>query len=462
MKDFFGILESRSISRIDDPVVVVEKIEGVSYGELVEVCGFGIERRYGVVLEMSEKYTVVQVFRGAYGLSIDRTTVRFLGKVPSFRVSQELLGRILNGSGQPIDGFSLPVRGESRFIYGSSINPAAREYPSEIIETGISVIDGMATLVKGQKLPIFSVDGLPHNEIAAQIARQANITEESGELAIIFVAMGIKNDEAFFFREEFENSGALSRAIMFLNLASDPVEESIIAPRYALTLAEYLAFECGMDVLVIMTDMTNYCNALREISSIRNEIPTRKGYPGYLYSDLASIYERCGRIKGRKGSITQIPILTMPGDDITHPVPDTTGYITEGQLVLDRMLHDKGIYPPLNPLPSLSRLMKDTIGDKSTREDHADVASQLYSAYAKVQEIRSLATIIGEEDLAPVDRIYLKFGEEFEKIFINQGKYERRSIHDTLNKAWHVLSILPIKELHRIRREFIEKYRVSQ
>lgn len=451
-------LEYTGVSRISGPIIVVENVQGVGYDELVEVITPNGETRLGKVLEVSRRAAVVQVFEGTTGLSPSETRVRFLGKPLEVPVSTEMLGRVLNSFGEPIDGNPKPFTEERRDVNGLPLNPAAREYPRDFIQTGISAIDGMCSLVRGQKLPIFSGSGLPHNELAAQIARQAQIRGEEEEFYVVFIAMGLRHDEAVFFRRSFEESGAIKNVAMFLNLAEDPPVERLITPRTGLTLAEYLAFDQEAHVLVILTDMTNYCEALREVSSAMEEIPSRKGYPGYMYSDLASIYERAGRIAGRKGSITQMPILTMPNDDITHPIPDLTGYITEGQIVLERSLEKKGIYPPVNVLLSLSRLMKDGIGEGRTREDHADVASQLYAAYAHCVELRSLATIIGEEALSSRDRDYLKFGDQFERKFINQGKDENRSIEQTLELAWDLLAILPEDELTRIHPEFVRQH----
>lgn len=450
------------MSRISGPIVIVENVRDVGYDELVEVITPSGETRLGKVLEVTRKIAVVQVFEGTTGLSPSETRVRFLGKPLEIPVSTDMLGRILNSFGEPIDGYPKPFTEELRDVNGAPINPTAREYPRDFIQTGISAIDGMCSLVRGQKLPIFSGSGLSHNELAAQIVRQAQIRGEEEEFYIIFVAMGLRHDEATFFRKSFEKAGAIKNVTMFLNLAENPPVERLITPRAGLTLAEYLAFEQEAHVLVILTDMTNYCEALREVSSAMEEIPSRKGYPGYMYSDLASIYERAGRVAGRKGSITQMLILTMPNDDITHPIPDLTGYITEGQIVLERDLEKKRIYPPINVLLSLSRLMKDGIGKGHTREDHADVASQLYAAYARCNEIRSLATIIGEEALSMRDRDYLRFGEEFEKRFINQRRDENRSIEETLNIAWDLLAILPEDELTRIHTEYIKKYLPSK
>ena len=449
--------EYASISEISGPLIIVEGVEGVGFDEMAEVVTPSGEVRRGRVLEVGRGKAIVQVFEGTAGLSVSETRVRFLGEPLKVPVSTEMLGRVMNSLGEPIDGNPAPFTEDMRDVNGSPLNPTAREYPRDFIQTGVSVIDGMCSLVRGQKLPIFSASGLPHNMLAAQIARQAEIAGGE-EFYIVFAAMGIKHDEAAFFRRSFEKSGAIKRTAMFINLAEDPTMERIITPRTALTLAEYLAFEQEAHVLVILTDMTSYCEALREVSASLEEVPSRKGYPGYMYSDLASIYERAGRVQGKNGSLTQMPILTMPNDDITHPIPDLTGYITEGQIVLDRNLHNKGIYPPVNVLISLSRLMKDGIGKGKTREDHPDVASQLYAAYAQCNEIRSLASIIGEEALSQRDRAYLQFGDEFEMKFINQGTEENRSIEETLEIAWNLLSTLPEEELTRIHREYLNKY----
>ena len=445
------------VSRISGPIIVIEGVTEVGFDEMVEIVTPSGEIRRGRVLEVGRGKAIVQVFEGTTGLSLSETRVRFLGEPLKVPVSTEMLGRVMNSLAEPIDGNPKPFAEEMRDVNGSPLNPTAREYPRDFIQTGISVIDGMCSLVRGQKLPIFSASGLPHNILAAQIARQAEIA--SGEdFYIVFAAMGIKHDEAAFFRRSFERGGAIKRVAMFINLAEDPTIERIITPRTALTLAEYLAFEQETHVLVILTDMTSYCEALREVSASLEEVPSRKGYPGYMYSDLASIYERAGRIQGKNGSLTQMPILTMPNDDITHPIPDLTGYITEGQIVLDRDLYNRGIYPPVNVLVSLSRLMKDGIGEGKTREDHADVSSQLYAAYAQCNEIRSLASIIGEEALSQRDRAYLRFGDEFEMKFINQGTEENRTIEKTLDIAWDLLSILPGEELTRIHREYLDRY----
>lgn len=449
--------EYLGITRIFGPIIVVEGIRNVGYDELVEVVAPTGEIRRGRVLQVDSKKAIIQVFEGTTGLSPSETRVRFHGEPLKVPVSAEMLGRVFNSVGEPIDADPKPFIEDHRDVNGSPLNPTAREYPKEFIQTGISIIDGTTSLVRGQKLPIFSGSGLPHNILAAQIARQAVIAGGE-EFYIVFAAMGIEHDEASFFQKSFEKGGGLKRTAMFLNLAEDPPMERILTPRTALTLAEYLAFEEGSHVLVILTDMTAYCEALREVSSSLEEVPSRKGYPGYMYSDLASIYERAGRIRGNKGSITQMPILTMPNDDITNPVPDLTGYITEGQVVLDRTLHIKGIYPPVDGLISLSRLMKDGIGKERTREDHADVSSQIYAGYAHCNELRSLASIIGEEALSLRERAYLHFGDEFERKFLNQGKDENRPIEKTLDLAWDVLSILPEGELTRIHQEYIDKY----
>jgi V/A-type H+-transporting ATPase subunit B len=453
-----GIAEYRTIRMIKGPLLFVEGVTDVAYDEIVEVELESSEKRRGRVLEVSRGIAVVQVFEGTTGITTTGTTVRFLGQTLQIPVSEDMLGRIFNGLGDPIDGGPPIIAEERRDINGDPLNPAARAYPEDFIQTGVSAIDGMNTLVRGQKLPIFSGSGLPHNLLAAQIARQATVRGKEEEFAVVFAAIGIKYDEALFFKKFFEESGAKSKVAMFVNLANEPAMIRLVTPRVALTLAEYLAYERDMHILAIITDMTNYAEALREISSAREEIPGRQGYPGYMYSDLATIYERAGRAHGKKGSITQMPILTMPNDDITHPIPDLTGYITEGQVVLDRTLHNKGIYPPVNVLMSLSRLMKEGIGKGKTREDHANVYDQLYAAYSRAQELRSLATIVGEESLTETDRKYLRFGEAFEKRFLNQLPTENRSIEETLDIAWDILSILPESELTNIRIEYIKKY----
>lgn len=457
----YGGQEILGAARVEGPIVVVEGMRGVGYDEVVEIVDALGRVRRGRVLEIGEETAVIEVFAGTTGLSIDDTHVRFQGHPMQIPVSLEMLGRTFDGLGTPIDGGPVPLAERWADINGQPINPTARIYPRDVIQTGISAFDGMNALVLGQKLPIFSGSGLPHNQLAAQIVRQANIPsigKEQQQFAVVFAAMGIKHDVADFFRESFASSGALLHVTMFLNLADDPPIERLITPRAALTLAEYLAFEQGLHVLVVLTDMTNYCEALRQISNIRGEVPSRKGYPGYLYSDLASLYERTGRIKGSEGSITQLPILTMPNDDITHPVPDLTGYITEGQTVLSRELFLQGTYPPVAVLPSLSRLMKDGIGEGRTRADHAHLSAQLYAAYAHVQDIRSLASVIGEEELAAVDQDYLKFGRAFEQTFIGQSPTENRSIEDTLNLGWRMLALLPREELTRVTEAEIERY----
>ncbi|WP_129409777.1 V-type ATP synthase subunit B [Marinitoga lauensis] len=451
-----AIREYSGVSQIRGPLMVIENIKDIKYDEVVEIESGNIKRT-GKVIMVSEDAAVIQVFEGTQGLSLTQPKIKFLGKPLEINLSPDILGRTFDGLGRPIDGMGEIIAEKSIDINGSAINPAAREYPRNFIQTGISAIDSMLTLIRGQKLPIFSGNGLPHNKLAVQIAKQAKL-KSNEEFAVVFGAIGLKKDDANFIIKNFEESGAIKNMVVFLNLASDPVVERIATPRMALTVAEYLAFELGKHVLVILNDMTNYCEALRELSNYRGEIPGRKGFPGYLYSDLASIYERAGMIRGKEGSVTQIPILTMPNDDITHPIPDLTGFITEGQIVLSRDLHRKNIYPPINVLPSLSRLMKDGIGKGYTRDDHPDVSSQLFASYSRVFEIRSLAAIIGEDDLSETDRLYLSFGKEFEEIFINQGFDEERPLEETLNLAWKILSILPKTELTRIKKEYIEKY----
>jgi V/A-type H+-transporting ATPase subunit B len=460
-----GGQEVIGVSRVEGPIVVVERAGSVGYDEVVEVIDSQGRLRRGRVLEVGEDMAVVEIFAGTTGLSIDGTRVRFQGSPLHIPVTEEMLGRVFDGLGTPLDGGPLPLADRFADINGQPINPTARIYPRDYIRTGISAIDGMNTLVMGQKLPIFSGAGLPHDQLAAQIVRQAVLgtpagesTSASGQFAIVFAAMGVKHDIAAYFRDSFVKSGALTRVAMFLNLADDPPVERLVTPRVALTLAEYLAFEQDMNVLVIFTDMTNYCEALRQISNIRGEVPSRKGYPGYLYSDLASLYERAGRIKTSQGSITQLPILTMPNDDITHPVPDLTGYITEGQIVLGRDLYHQDIYPPIAVLPSLSRLMKDGIGEGRTRADHGHLSAQLYAAYAHIQEVRSLASVIGEEELSTIDRQYLEFGRAFERELIHQDLTEDRSIEQTLTIGWRLLSMLPQEELTRVTADEIKQY----
>lgn len=452
-----GNISYATVTQISGPLIFVSGIKGVGYDELVQVKA-GNRHSMGRVLDVSKEVAVIEVFKGTTGLSLGETSVEFLGRGLEVGVSQDILGRVFDGIGAPADGKPEPYVKEKRDINGSPINPTAREYPSEFIETGISAIDGMDSLVRGQKLPIFSGAGLPHNALAAQIVRQAKLLNSSESFAVVFVAIGITHDEAMYFRKSFEESGALANTSMVLNLADSPPVERITAPRVGLTMAEYLAFEEGMHVLVVMTDMTNYCNALREISSSRGEIPARKGYPGYMYTDLASIYERAGKIIGKKGSITLLPILTMPNDDISHPIPDLTGYITEGQIVLDRGLYRKGIYPPVDIALSLSRLMKDGVGKGFTREDHMDLSNQLYASYARMKEVRSLEMVVGEEGLSEKDKMYLKFGEFFEQNFLNQGENQDRSIEQTLGLGWQALSVLPEDELTRVSKEEIEAY----
>jgi len=466
----YGGQEIVGVARVEGPIVVVEGTGNVGYDEVVEIIDSLGRRRRGRILEVGEDVAVVEVFAGTTGLNIEDTRTRFLGHPLRIPVSQEMLGRVFDGMGEPIDGGPPPLADHYADVNASPINPTARVYPRDYIQTGISAIDGMNTLVMGQKLPIFSGSGLPHDALAAQIVRQATLGQPVGEagestaeqhsteFAIVFAAVGVKHDVATYFRESFAESGALPRVATFLNLADDPPVERLVTPRVALTLAEYLAFEQNMHVLIVMTDMTNYCEALRQISNIRGEVPSRKGYPGYLYSDLASIYERTGRIKGSTGSITQIAILTMPNDDITHPVPDLTGYITEGQIVLGRDLFQQDIYPPIAVLPSLSRLMKDGIGEGHTRADHSHIAAQLYASYAHVQDVRSLASVIGEEELSTVDQLYLKFGQAFEREFLRQELSEDRTIKETLEQGWRVVSILPKDELTRVSEAEIEQY----
>ena len=456
-------VEYKGITSVDGPIIVLKRTENVFYNETVCVRDRYGEKRIGKVVDISEEAVVVQIFGSTTGLDLQAATFEFLDEPLELRVGEGLLGRVFNGLGKPIDGYPEIISSKKMNVNGYPINPFARVYPRDFIQTGISSIDGMNSLVRGQKLPIFSGNGLPHNKLAAQIIRQAKLRNSEEQFVMVFAGMGIKSDFANYFVKQFEESGVLSKVVMFQSLADAPSIERIITPRCALTAAEYLAFEKGMHVLVVMTDMTNYCEALREISTTRGEVPGRKGYPGYLYSDLAELYERAGRIKGSKGSITQIPILTMPNDDISNPIPDLTGYITEGQIVLDREMDSKGIYPPVAGLPSLSRLMKDGIGvtkdgKEMTREDHANVSSQLFASYSKVKSIRNLAAIIGEEELSPLDRQFMRFGERLEKEFFTQGEYENRTIEETLDIGWKVLATLPREELYRIKPEYIEKY----
>ncbi len=452
------MLEYRTVSQIAGPLLFVENVENAGYGEIVEITLPNGEKKSGQVLDTRKGMAIVQVFGPTSGLDTKGTFVKFLGDIVRLPVSDDMLGRVFDGLGNPRDGGSPLLSKEKVEIVGYAINPYARDEPSEFIQTGISAIDGMNTLVRGQKLPIFSGSGMPHNEIAAQIARQAKVLGKEESFAVVFAAMGITSEEAHFFIESFRNTGAFERSVMFLNLASDPSMERIITPRMALTAAEYFAFERDMHVLVILTDMTNYCEALREISAAREEVPGRRGYPGYMYTDLATIYERAGRIKGKKGSVTQFPILSMPGDDMTHPIPDLTGYITEGQIVLSRDLFHKNIYPPIDVLMSLSRLMNQGIGKGKTREDHRGVADQLYSSYARGRDLRSLSAIVGEGALTQEDRQFLHFADDFERRFVGQGKNEDRGIEETLDLGWELLASIPESELKRVKREYIEKY----
>ncbi len=449
--------EYTNISYISGPILIVEKAKELSYGAQVEILVGDDQKKSGQVLEVTEDYAVIQVLEGTLGLDVKTTRIRLLEDVVRFGVSRDMVGRIFNGRGEPIDGLP-PVIPEKRLpIIGLPINPISRDKPADFIQTGISAIDGFNTLVRGQKLPIFSGAGLPANEIAAMIIRNAEVRGEGEEFLVVFGAIGITQREYTYFLQEFEKTGALSKLIAFINLADDPTIERLLTPRYALTVAEYFAFELDYHVLVILTDMTNYCEALREIGAAREEVPGRRGYPGYMYTDLATIYERAGRIKGKKGSVTQIPILTMPDDDMTHPIPDLTGYITEGQIVLSRELHRIGVFPPIDVLLSLSRLMNLGIGKGKTREDHRELANQLYASYARGKDMRRLVAIVGEDALSEIDRTYLKFADRFEWEMINQGE-KARTIEETLSVGWELLSMFPRSELARIRREYIDKY----
>lgn len=449
----------KTIQQVAGPLLFVEKVENAAYGEIVEITNALGERLRGQVLDSRAGLAVVQVFGATLGLSTSSTSVRFLGETARVSVSDEMLGRVFNGLGNPRDNGPSIISKTKVEIVGSGINPYSREEPSEFIQTGISTIDGMNTLVRGQKLPLFSGSGLPHNVLAAQIARQAKVLNSSENFSVVFAAMGITSEEANFFIRQFEETGALERTVLFLNLSSDPSMERILTPRLALTTAEYLAYEKESHVLVILTDMTNYAEALREISAARDEVPGRRGYPGYMYTDLATIYERAGKVKGRKGSITQIPILTMPADDKTHPIPDLTGYITEGQIYVSRDLDRAGVYPPIDVLESLSRLMNQGIGPKRTREDHRGMADQLYASYAQGKDVRALSAIVGEEALSETDRKFLKIAQTFEKTFVKQGLNEDRSIEQTLDIGWDVISPLSDTEIKRIKPEMVEKYR---
>lgn len=456
--------EYLGLDNINGSLAVIKGIKDAFYDEITEITLDSGEKRIGRIIEITEDYCIVQVFEGTRSISLNNTKTRLTGKPLTLPLSKEILGRTFDGLGRPADGLG-PVFAEcENDINGKPINPVSREYPRSFIQTGISSIDCLLTLIRGQKLPIFSGNGMPHDKLALQIATQSKIADSDNKnFAIVFAAMGVNHDVADHFISAFQESGAIERSVIFINTSSDPIAERILTPRCALTAAEYLAFTHNMHVLVIMTDITAYCEAVREISSSKQEIPSRKGYPGYLYSDLASLYERAGMIKSSTGSITQIPILTMPNDDITHPIPDLTGYITEGQIVLDRGLNQKNIYPPVSVLPSLSRLMKDGIGEGYTRADHADVSNQLFSSYAKVQDARALASVIGEDELSETDRIYIKFGDEFEKYFIGQGYTENRDINKTLDLAWKMLSILPKSELDRISPKLLdEKYQQGE
>ncbi len=453
------ILDYIGVKEINGSLIVLDDVEDASFEEVVDIRMDDGTMRQGRIVQMEGKRVVIQVFEGTRGISLQNTRTRLLGHPMEMPLSPEILGRVFDGAGRPIDGLGdiFPLKRAN--INGTAINPVSRIYPKNYINTGISTIDVLMTLIRGQKLPIFSGSGMKHNELAVQIARQAKIKDANeNNFAIVFAAMGAKNDVAEYFRRSFDESGVLQKVVMFLNLSNDPIIERILTPRCALTVAEYLAFELGMHVLVIMTDMTSYAEALREFSSSKGEIPGRKGYPGYLYSDLASLYERAGMVRGKEGSVTQIPILTMPNDDVTHPVPDLTGYITEGQIVLDRALDNSGVYPPVSVLPSLSRLMKDGIGAGYTREDHSALSNQLFAAYAKVMDARSLASVIGEEELSPTDKKYLEFGKRFEKRYVNQGFNENRSIEESLDLGWTLLATLPREELDRVDDAILDQY----
>lgn len=452
-------IEYFGLNSINGPLIALEGVQNASFDEIVQITVERKEKKLGRIVEIYEDKAVIQVFEGTENMSLNNTRVKLTGHPLEIALSPEILGRTFNGIGQPIDGLGDIIPEKKADVNGKPLNPVSREYPRNYIHTGISAIDCLTTLIRGQKLPIFSGNGLPHDQLAAQIVKQASLGEHSDEkFAIVFAAMGVKYDVAEFFRKTFDETGVFSHVAMFLNLANDPVVERLITPKVALTAAEYLAFEKGMHILVILTDMTSFAEAMREISSSKGEIPSRKGYPGYLYSELATIYERAGIVTGANGSVTQIPILTMPNDDITHPIPDLTGYITEGQIVLDRALHGQAVYPPISVLPSLSRLMKDGIGEGYTRADHQDVANQLFSSYAKVGEARNLASVIGEDELSSIDKKYLAFGRAFETEFIGQGAKENRSMIDTLELGWKLLRMLPREELDRINTKVLEKY----
>ena len=452
--------EYKTIKEIVGPLMLVEGVDGVKYDELVEVVQEDGRLRRGKVLEVRDDKAVVQLFENTQGLKISTSKARFLGRSLSLDLSEDMLGRVFDGMGNPRDGGAPIIPDKRMNVNGEPINPAARDYPDEFIQTGVSAIDGLNTLVRGQKLPIFSMSGLPHAELAAQIARQAKVRGKDEKFAVVFAAIGITYEEAQYFVDDFKKTGAIERTVLFTNLANDPAIERIATPRMALTCAEYLAFEKGMHVLVIMTDITNYAEALREVSAARKEVPGRRGYPGYLYTDLAQIYERAGRIRGKKGSITQIPILTMPEDDKTHPIPDLTGYITEGQIILSRELYKKGVNPPIDVLPSLSRLKDKGIGAGKTREDHADTMNQLFSAYARGKECKELSAILGDSALSATDKLYAKFAESFEKEYVSQGFSADRTIEETLDIGWKLMKILPRAELKRIKEKFLDKYLV--
>jgi V/A-type H+-transporting ATPase subunit B len=452
------IREYQTVSSIAGPLMLVEGVAGVKYQELVQITLPSGEMRRGQVLEIEKDKALVQVFEGTTGIDVPATKVRFMGRGITIDLSPEILGRVFGGLGRPRDGGPAIIPDKRTDVNGAPINPYAREYPNEFIQTGVSPIDGLNTLVRGQKLPIFSGSGLPHNRLAAQIVRQSRVLGTSEPFAVVFGAMGITFEEAEFFIRDFTQSGAIERTVLFLNLADEPAIERIATPRAALTAAEYLAFELGMHVLVVLTDMTNYCEALREVSAARKEIPGRRGFPGYLYTDLSSIYERCGRIKGRKGSITMMPVLTMPEDDKTHPIPDLTGYITEGQIILSRAMHRRRIYPPVDVLPSLSRLKDKGIGKDKTREDHADLFNQLYACYARGKEAEELEVILGDAALSDVDKVYLRFAREFEEQYISQGEQESRTIEQTLDLGWKLLAVFPRNELKRVRDAYLDKY----
>ena len=452
-------LQYLGLQQVNGPLIFLDHVQDVSFDEMVAIACDDDTKRMGRVVQIDGERAVIQVFEGTNALSLKNTRTRFLGKPMEMPLSKEVLGRVFSGAGKPIDGLGEIYASKSMDINGQPLNPVSRVYPRNYINTGISSIDALTTLIRGQKLPIFSGSGMPHNELAVQLVKQAKISEGDGKnFGIVFAAMGVKNDVADYFKRSFEEAGVMDRVVMFVNLANDPIIERILTPRCALTVAEYLAFEHDMHILVILTDITSYCEALREFSSSKGEIPGRKGYPGYLYSDLASLYERAGIVHGAKGSVTQIPILTMPNDDITHPIPDLTGYITEGQIVLDRNLHQMGVYPPVGVLPSLSRLMKDGIGEGYTRKDHSDVSNQLFACYAKVQDARSLASVIGEDELSDTDKKYMKFGSLFETYFLSQGFDSNRDICETLDLGWNLLSVLPREELDRVDDEVLDLY----